>query len=70
MTRRSSCGCVWERTDPDTYDGECAVGDTCDATTPAFADEGAMWRHVWEQGWTTVASLPAHYCPMCKGAAA
>jgi hypothetical protein len=44
--------------------------DACDATTPAFADEGAMWRHVWEQGWTTVASLPAHYCPMCKGAAA
>ena len=44
--------------------------DACDATTPAFADEGAMWRHVWEQGWTTVASLPAHFCPMCRGAAA
>jgi hypothetical protein len=30
MTRRSSCGCVWQRTDPDSYDGECAVGDTCE----------------------------------------
>ena len=44
--------------------------DLCDATSPAFADEGAMWRHVWEQGWTTVDSLPNHYCPMCQGAAA
>ena len=34
MTRRSSCGCVWERTDPDTYDGECAVGDTCECDDP------------------------------------
>jgi hypothetical protein len=33
-TYRASCGCVWERTDPDTYDGECAVGDTCECDDP------------------------------------
>ena len=42
--------------------------DVCDLTTPAFADESALWRHVWGDGWTTVASLPNHYCPLCKGA--
>jgi len=34
MTRRSSCGCVWQRTDPDSFDGECAVGDTCECDDP------------------------------------
>ena len=37
MSRRASCGCVWERTDPDSYDGECAVGVTpASATTPTI----------------------------------
>ena len=41
--------------------------DHCDTTTPAFDDEGALWRHVWADGWTTVDSLPDHICPMCNG---
>ena len=43
--------------------------DLCDRTTSAYADEGAMWRAVWDEGWTTVTTLPEHHCPMCKGAA-
>lgn len=33
-TYRDACGCRWQRTDPDTFDGECAVGDTCECDDP------------------------------------
>lgn len=42
--------------------------DSCGHTTPAFHDEGDLWGHAWDEGWQTVATLPRHFCPMCKGA--
>ena len=40
--------------------------DMCDAITPLFADEQELWRHVWADGWHTVATLPWHHCSDCK----
>jgi len=32
-TYRDACGCRWQRTDPDTVDGECA-DDDCECDDP------------------------------------